>query len=99
MSAHTPGPWTAKGPDNCGWAYVRSAGAAFDGDLATVWSPPGRASAAANALLMASAPELLAALRTFATLPADTPPPGILPSAWRAALEAAQAAIAKAEGR
>ena len=48
---------------------------------------------------MAASPELLAALRTFATLPADTPPPGILPSAWRASLEAAQAAVAKAEGR
>lgn len=46
-----------------------------------------------------AADEILAALRVFAGLPADTPPAGILPSAWRAALDAARAAIAKAEGR
>lgn len=40
---------------------------------------------------------MLAVLRTFAALPTDTPPPGVLPSAWRAALEAAQAVITKAQ--
>jgi hypothetical protein len=46
-----------------------------------------------------AAQELLAVLRDFATLPDETPPPGILGLAWRQTLAAARAAIAKAEGR
>lgn len=48
--------------------------------------------------LIAAAPEMLELLREFASLPPDTPPPGISKTAWAAALHAARAAIAKAEG-
>lgn len=93
----TPGPWAAT-EEAHGWAYVTSAGSAYPGNVATCWQQPGSV-ALANARLMAAAPELLAALRSFASLPSDTPPPGILPSAWREALAAAEDALAKAEER
>jgi hypothetical protein len=51
-----------------------------------------------DARLMAAAPELLAALRLFAALPEDAPPPGVMPSAWKAALAAARKAIQTAGG-
>lgn len=52
----------------------------------------------AEELLREAAPDLLAALRCFASLADETPPPGILRIAWTTALAAARAAVAKAGG-
>jgi hypothetical protein len=41
---------------------------------------------------------MLAALREFAKLPADAPPPGIMPGAWSWAIDAARAAVKHADG-
>lgn len=82
-------PWTTRVAEDSHYAYLCSA---HDGDLALVFGIN-------NARLIAAAPDMLAALFLFADLPTDTPPPGILPSAWRASLAAAQVAIAKAGGR
>lgn len=87
MTQHSRTPWTTRMVESGHYALVVSA---LDGDLALV-------SRIDNARLMAAAPQMLAALRHFAGLPSDTPPAGILPSAWRAALDAAHSAIAKAE--
>ena len=41
---------------------------------------------------------LIAALRPFATLDENDPPPGIMRAAWRQVVQNARAAIAKATG-
>lgn len=93
MSAHTRGQWIV--PDG-GWQPTICTA---DGGWLIARVTDTGAEAEANAALIAAAPDMLAALFLFADLPTDTPPPGITPTAWQAALDAAQAAIAKAEGR
>lgn len=86
MSAHTPGPWTArKHTDTKGWTV--SAG----NSIASVKPRP---EAEANARLIAAAPELLEALKEIRE--ACCSGMGSLPAAD---IKRAQAAIEKAEGR
>jgi hypothetical protein len=101
MRMHTPGPWSVDYIDNIGF-YV-TAGDGIDGHGGHGWLlPKYAAEGEANARLMASAPDLLAALealtataRTFRNVPADE-------QEWTPiddeALDAAFAAIAKATG-
>lgn len=95
MSAlHTPGPWVAKQPkavlgcDPRGQWYVHAkdctVACTLDGDRA------------ANAHLIAAAPELLAALRLY--VERETELHGDMPVGMRGATDAARAAIAKATG-
>jgi hypothetical protein len=85
--SHTPGPWF-----NVDDSFIRARFPHQNGEhVATVWSH-GAAQTAANARLIAAAPDLLAAskliLRSFAY------PPGRGPE-W---FEAARAAVVKADG-
>lgn len=87
---HTPGPWTAEEPPHrCGLPYVPVVATTM---IARVYSTcyGDDAQAAANAQLIAAAPELLAALeRVLADVPCD----GL--DDWEIQ---ARAAIAKAKG-
>jgi hypothetical protein len=91
MSGHTPGPWVIEGdvaalPDDIGVGIVNRKHDGDDWDVAMVHS------SAANARLIAAAPDLLAALKALLDK-ADL-------NDWnQEAYEAAEAAIAKAEGR
>jgi len=97
MSAgHTPGPWEAES-DLSVWALgggIKVAGACGTGGGLT-------AEDHANARLIAAAPELLTALRELRDEcdAAQGPELRQCGSAWRALMESADAAIAKAEGR
>lgn len=104
MSApkHTPGPWQVHATDD---SLVRSG----RGNIASTYEAPGDAWGAANARLIAAAPDMLAALQLinafmcFEDMDADDP----IFAAWgiedpRGLLGAGKdvlAAIAKAEGR
>jgi len=101
MSRHTPGPWDASGQGGefTIWRRYR------DGEGRRVHRPVAQAldvagmsfeERAANAGLIAAAPDLLAALRALVDLD-----DGDKPSLWpiSAELEAGRVAIAKAEGR
>ena len=90
MSAHTPGPWEAIKPDSVGGYRVYTAGKGYT-LIATLGYVRDSAQEAANARLIAAAPDLLAAL---IKLSEATDPIG-----WDLRMELARAAIAKAEGR
>lgn len=97
MAAHTPGPWIfyadlpSTEPD---WHIVTTANKMRV--LANVHIEPGNAVDEANAWLIATAPELLVALKE---LRAALPPISLAdPKVW-AAYDKARAALAKAEGR
>jgi len=91
---HTPGPWIAKGWENlCVNAFDPIAGEC------TLSLAAGRRDASleelrANAALIAAAPELLSALKKWATFARDNYTDEDIP--W---LDEMRAAIAKAEGR
>jgi len=85
---HTPGPWTAVA-DGGSVLIVTAA----RGNTMRVVDDSPREEAAANARLIAAAPELLAALKEMLSSPTY----GNEPS--ESAVELAIAAIAKAEGR
>ena len=70
MSKHTPGPWTVEYPPN-GHCYIRDT--AYRAEIARVSSDNmlAEGSAAANAALIAAAPELLSLLREAQTLALD----------------------------
>ena len=112
MSAqHTPGPWTpfildkplSEIPTYVEKCIAAGTGEEFffvaaempDGavDVCHVGNGPRRE---ANARLIAAAPELLAALKVVTAHLASQPPRN---QGWNAALNMAEAAIAKAEGR
>lgn len=86
MSAHTPGPWSAD-HDN-----VRTPA---DGGMVAKVAGDTDAQAYANARLIAAAPDLLAALRDLVS--AEGLPEGYANRAML--IDAARAALAKAEGR
>lgn len=83
MSAHTPGPWSVGGPTE----YINQV--AIDPAIGVVYGAGHER--AANARLIAAAPDLLKALR--ACVEAEQP------MQQAAATELARAAIDKAEGR
>ena len=93
MGKHTPGPWIAHCMDTYGGANWENNGGRIcpngnrAGEIAHIYSRP---SAEANALLIAAAPDLLAALEGL--LDCDTI------ETRRDAVEAARAAILKATG-
>lgn len=106
MSQHTPGPWTIDDDSETGSFDIRNTreqghlsgvpGRTVWG-IATVWHQSGGESRGledrGNARLIATAPELLAALKAIVDAPHA--------SMWEpisAAVEAARAVIAKAEG-
>ncbi len=103
MARHTPGPWTYQPEERDGEpaaapSFFTIHAPHYFADVHVLVGEPGWARAEADARLIAAAPELLEALRWIAVLSPDHPPPGILPMAWRAALNAASAVIAKATG-
>lgn len=63
---HTPGPWRASQPDGVEHAHVSDVGGYAEGDICTTWSAAG--DAFANALLIAAAPDMLAALEELLAL-------------------------------
>jgi len=96
--AHTPGPWDYYDMAAYGIAICKGGIGGQNVGHAHMYVGLTAEETTANARLMAAAPALLAMLRLFADMPADTPPPGITKTAWATALDAARAAIAKAEG-
>ena len=88
---HTPGPWHLAA-DADGTMTTNDQGAQI-----TMWPPQGgTVEQCANARLIAAAPDLLAALQTFANLDRSTP--SGLWSIRPELCEAARAAIAQATG-
>jgi hypothetical protein len=92
MSGHTPGPWVIEGdvaalPDDIGVGIVNRKHDGDDWDVAMVHS------SAANARLIAAAPDLLAACKLIASYAISWQP--LTPGDIREMT----AAIAKAEGR
>jgi hypothetical protein len=93
MSGHTPGPWVIEGdvaalPDDIGVGIVNRKHDGDDWDVAMVHS------SAANARLIAAAPDLLAALKLIVEADGEKSLAQIV-----AAMPDARAAIAKAEGK
>lgn len=92
---HTPGPWSYE-PDhsthNLGGFLVTTTGGRFDLLEVPRSTPPTGGTAKANARLIASAPDLLAALEALMSDPEVTTV--CAPEAW----ERADTAIAKAKG-
>jgi hypothetical protein len=97
MSEHTPGPWRAEFDADGNW-YTNRVYAA-NGDLVAnmITSPRWvRQKMHPNTLLIAAAPELLAALESLVFIGrADDFP---LDDEWRDAIDRAESAIAKAKG-
>lgn len=101
MAAHTPGPWTYQPEERDGEpaaapSFFTIHAPHYFADVHVLVGEPGWARAEADARLIAAAPCMLEALRDFAALSPDHPPAGILPMAWRAAVDAARATVAKA---
>ena len=91
MSAHTPGPWVVGRTLADGTACIVG-----DGD-SVVCTFDGRSHPEADAALIASAPDLLAALKdVVGWVPGSS---AFFTDGSSAAVERARAAIAKAEGR
>ena len=102
MSGYTKGPWVAIGTDpaegvDCFWinAQPNAAMRGFTKNIGAVNGSQASAEQAANAALIAAAPELLEALKKCAGVCAGEI---FGKNALIGALEAARAAIAKAEG-
>lgn len=100
MSAHTPGPWRITEINTEGFAHVSSSEHGF-GDIATTWNDQHKA----NAHLIAAAPDMLAALKECDSRCRydgdyfhDIGDTARQDASWAAA-DAAEAAIAKAEGQ
>lgn len=87
---HTPGPWSFEGPDHSIIVY----GPEPEQRICFMTSD---GPATANALLIAAAPELLAALK--AQLAYEAAPTGTGRLSWMELVKVRDAAIAKAEGR
>ncbi len=95
MIAHTPGPWHVKAGQSCQHVvsedgYFSTGCISFDGQ------------SDANARLIATAPELLAACRevdAFVAIDEKDGSDGLWTDDYRALVEIVRAAIAKAEGR
>ena len=103
MSKHTPGPWVIE-HDSDGESYWRAAIVAGDVIIADYVGSEHSDKAWFNAHLIAAAPDLLAALQSarFAmsvqrALEAQTNPKRA--AHWNVIMDAATAAIAKAEGQ
>ena len=98
MNTHTPGPWCVKGGTpliGIDRPYDIIAGASL---IAQTLITPKRSTAAANAALMASAPEMLAALIDLMAI-IDSPRIsiyGVVDQQWTVTKREARAAIAKA---
>lgn len=101
MSKHTPGPWNiAQESIDKEWHIVTASGGRI---MANVHIEAGNEMDAANARLIAAAPDLLAACKDVArqanmNIDADDPDNWHLAEITRSAVELVFAAIAKAEG-
>ena len=98
MSKHTPGPWYyVGGSDKRAAPYIRKEGDMVPGTMAiaSVTGRGGVSESAANARLIAAAPELLAALKQLTGEVTDLERNRVRESA----VDAARAAIARAEGK
>lgn len=93
----TPGPWTVDLPRHAKGRIVTIAANGLDIAVTTNVLP--RPTAEANANLIATAPELLAVVRTVAHWQPTIEPEQVATSSLDRAIYAARAAIAKAEGR
>ena len=106
MSAHTPGPWVfikesgTPGKDDNDMGGIHAPGVevvCWFGNGTTYYPSEGSPPSEANGRLMASAPELLAALKdVVGWVPGSS---AFFTDGSSAAVERARAAIAKAEGR
>lgn len=99
MNKHTPGPWSVK-PNSGSYSIHSENQSLYGADpyLATVDGIQ-RSANFANARLIASAPELLEALKQFyKTFALHNCPENIDPALFYATMEKAQLTIAKAEG-
>jgi hypothetical protein len=97
---HTPGPWSAtgKGIDG-GRMVVNATGPGRSGTIAIVTNrTQGKGRVGHNARLIATAPDLVAALATMLGV-AEMDALDDKSNVWRSAMIDARAAIAKAEGR
>jgi hypothetical protein len=98
---HTPGPWTLEYSPQSGfsvWHDPRAHGYMRRGAVIICADFRAGDEAAANAALIAAAPDLLAAIRPLAFSSPSTPPPGVGLDDWHAAVMAAREAVAKARG-
>lgn len=96
MSANTPGPWTL-GEGRSGyqaWALIQKNG----GDIAICSRQPGNDQCAANARLIAAAPELFDALNALVNAVSPDDNDKSCEPYFRPALKAARTALAKATG-
>ena len=107
MSNHTPGPWLLRtAPTSAGLCHIISAadwrGAFIYGDGLRIGvddSLPKAQELAANARLIAAAPDLLGALKACQQAIREMRTYGAPTAFWDGIEAAARAAIAKAEGR
>jgi hypothetical protein len=104
MSAHTPGPWKALPSelDNDGFVVQTIQSDETKGLIGEIYGGTVLSEPAANARLIAAAPELLEACKAIAGLNSwdlGLPPDPTLPAKGAGALAKVRAAIAKAEGR
>lgn len=90
---HTPGPWLFSPVNDCAVAIVEDDGTSIF-DVTVNLHTTGHSALAANAALVAAAPDLLAALQWALSQIEDSLDPD-----HQAALESARAAIARATGR
>lgn len=89
----TPGPWSAGG--------TQAGSAVFAGQECVAslsFTMPPVEQRAANAHLIAAAPDLLKALGPLVFSDPESPPPGVMVEDWRGAVEAARTAHSKALG-
>ncbi len=105
MAGHTPAPWTYQPEEHLGrpgdepnFFTIHNAQGRYFADVHVLVGEADHTRAEADARLIAAAPELLEALRLFANLPAEGPPPGVMRAPWEKAIAALVAAIAKATG-
>lgn len=94
---HTPGPWGIERARDSDSVLIYQHGSDGMGVVAAVWPHPFKGVTAANARLIAAAPELLAALRELCRAWHARQLP--VSDRMDAALSDAEAVIAKAEGR
>jgi hypothetical protein len=102
QAQHTPGPWHVVdlGLEHGTWVSATAEGYGIRGDGSHYMQVCASAIGEANARLIAAAPELLAAAKLFVAYDAATDDDHVaMMLNYADALEAAIAAIAKAEGR
>ena len=92
---HTPGPWLFSPVNDCAVAIVEDDGTSIF-DVTVGLHTTGQSALAANAALVAAAPDLLAALQHMVDMYQRHF--DVMPVAWQTADDIARAAIARATG-